>query len=1254
MALTKITSDVIGTGAVTSDHLASGAVTHSSLSSITTDNVSEGSTNTYFTNARARGSVSVTGGGLSYDSSTGVIQIGSIPNASLTNSSLTVNSNSVSLGGSVTLDTDDIGEGSTNLYFTNARAQGAISGGTGVTVSSGTISIGQDVATSSTPTFGNITTTGYIAGPATFTIDPAAVGDNTGTVVIAGNLQVDGTTTTINSTTMTVDDLNITLASGAANAAAANGAGITVDGASATITYDGTNDEWDFNKDINVTGNATITTAGSTVLDVEATGANDSRVRITAGNTSKSYVEFADPDDVDTGEIRYDHNTNSMQFRVNGNQEAITIDSSQNVLVGKTNTDRQTVGHEQRSTGFARHTADQSNSLELVRTSNDGDLQRFYKDGTLVGSIGTRDTGALEIGSGDVYLQFNGANDWIKPVDGSGNNKSGVSLGTTGAKFNNLRLSGTAYIDTAVGIGTTSLSAPLEVRCDSNNRGISIVEQGVGTETWKLGVNTDGDLIFLDSVDTTASVTFQDGTGNVGIGTTSPSELLTLKQTSGSGPELKFENGTSNHYIRAYDNNWNFLANASNVALTIKNSGNVEFSQDVGIGADPTVPLHIDKSGGGDLLKLGGGNISEYVVYVDSNEVRQQVDPDNDEANSLFTWFIDGSRKAIFESHGLHLGGLTAKADLDIKQKGNNWENGILLQHDNANTGWNIHAERQGSSLWFGYNADTSVALASQTASEILMITGSGNVGIRDNDPPSTLTVVGTNTADVASNGAGVNGLQISRTGSSGENLYAYMLDGSAASSSWAGVGNVGKIESYGNNAFEIGSQQNIPVVIGQNNTQKLRIKGDITAHTKWGATYTESVYTPNGGVQTIRIFEDALGKWVAVGYFAAAAYSSIQGTWSSVRGGPTGLGQSETTEFSADWGDSYPTEVRYLSATDFNNFQETKTIDFIHGVPRGRPWKQFFNNAHRIPDGGTDVSSSLMGRVQGPVGSLKNGWECRGAYDGFGRWHNPDYTHHRMSDSTNINCADTAFTTATSNHFNWEVASDAKISVHHSNSYSGQDGISSAGFGNDDNIEAQFDDYPTDRSNFQSTTNNSTSAVYVLIKLPEMQPVGLEGGRSRDHQPGEIVQTVVYERNGDVSATSGVEATYGYIDFTPKYGNSLLEFSVDTTTGQNGSVSSCVWKIYQGSPSADGTMIRRTGAQIQAGYDQSTDAHPLPFAWKTFYQLNDDKRSTYRYRVKFAPSGGTYWGHTYGTSVHSYFSIKEIKQEHNAKITTD
>lgn len=100
----------------------------------------------------------------------------------------------------------------------------------------------------------NVTLTGYLRGPSSFVIDPAAHGDDTGTVVIAGNLQVDGTQTIINSTTMTVDDLNIVLAQGAVDASAANGAGLTIDGASATMTYASANDRFEFNKNINVSG----------------------------------------------------------------------------------------------------------------------------------------------------------------------------------------------------------------------------------------------------------------------------------------------------------------------------------------------------------------------------------------------------------------------------------------------------------------------------------------------------------------------------------------------------------------------------------------------------------------------------------------------------------------------------------------------------------------------------------------------------------------------------------------------------------------------------------------------------------------------------------------------------------------------------------------------------------------------------------------------------------------------------------------
>jgi len=86
----------------------------------TTTNLPEG-TNLYFTNARARAALSVTAGtGISYDNTSGVFNLAAIPNASLTNSSITINGQSVSLGGTVTLTTTNIAEG-TNLYWTTAR-----------------------------------------------------------------------------------------------------------------------------------------------------------------------------------------------------------------------------------------------------------------------------------------------------------------------------------------------------------------------------------------------------------------------------------------------------------------------------------------------------------------------------------------------------------------------------------------------------------------------------------------------------------------------------------------------------------------------------------------------------------------------------------------------------------------------------------------------------------------------------------------------------------------------------------------------------------------------------------------------------------------------------------------------------------------------------------------------------------------------------------------------------------------------------
>ena len=92
----------------------------------------------------------------------------------------------------------------------------------------------------------------------TLFIDPNPIDSDAGEVVIRGNLTIQGTQTEIRSTSLNVSDLNIVLADSAGNAAAADGAGFTVggggySGTKATFTYNGSNDEWEMNKTLNVT-----------------------------------------------------------------------------------------------------------------------------------------------------------------------------------------------------------------------------------------------------------------------------------------------------------------------------------------------------------------------------------------------------------------------------------------------------------------------------------------------------------------------------------------------------------------------------------------------------------------------------------------------------------------------------------------------------------------------------------------------------------------------------------------------------------------------------------------------------------------------------------------------------------------------------------------------------------------------------------------------------------------------------------------
>ena len=101
--------------------------TVSSLSNHDTDDLSEGTTNLYFSNSRAKSAAADL-----------------LTTATLTNITITGNGSGLTItaeNGVADSTTDNLAEGSSNLYFTNARAQAAVSAGEGLNYSAGEFSV---------------------------------------------------------------------------------------------------------------------------------------------------------------------------------------------------------------------------------------------------------------------------------------------------------------------------------------------------------------------------------------------------------------------------------------------------------------------------------------------------------------------------------------------------------------------------------------------------------------------------------------------------------------------------------------------------------------------------------------------------------------------------------------------------------------------------------------------------------------------------------------------------------------------------------------------------------------------------------------------------------------------------------------------------------------------------------------------------------------------------------------------------------
>jgi len=118
------------------------------------------------------------------------------------------------------------------------------------------------VKMTSAGTFALDTTAGYL---------PLAGGTVSGALVITGDLTINGTTTTVSSSTLTVADKNIELAKGSSTEAGATGGGITLHGlVDHTILYTTGTSSWDFSEHMNLVTGKAYKINGTTVLSATA------------------------------------------------------------------------------------------------------------------------------------------------------------------------------------------------------------------------------------------------------------------------------------------------------------------------------------------------------------------------------------------------------------------------------------------------------------------------------------------------------------------------------------------------------------------------------------------------------------------------------------------------------------------------------------------------------------------------------------------------------------------------------------------------------------------------------------------------------------------------------------------------------------------------------------------------------------------------------------------------------------------------
>lgn len=461
-----------------------------------TDSVSEGTTNLYFTNERVDDRVAdliVAGSNITktYDDVAGTLTIAATTDTSSVRSLFSA----TDAGGDGSFSYDSATGVFTYTGPSASEVRAHFSGGTGVSITDGVVAIGQSVGTTDNVTFNNVTVNGTLSSD---DITAASV-TVTGNAVITGDLTVQGTTTTVNSTAVAISDINLTLAKDATTAAQANGAGLTVAGAGATLTYVSSGDKWAFNKQVeanitgDLTGNADTATTLETARDfsvsgdvttasaVSFNGSGNVDLAVTLTNSAVTTSKIADGAvtavKMAAGSVELDTDTVTGTLPVSNGGTGATTFTAGNLLIGS-GTDPVTT-----DSGLSWNSGTETLTVggATLATGNDGTV-------TLSTSTANADIVIAPNGTGSVTLSTNSI---IFDSDGDGIVESAAGDTMTIRGDAGLILESTTNgISMVLPAGTTSkvsISGPTPAQYSTN-----LADNDLVTANWVQNADLDG------------------------------------------------------------------------------------------------------------------------------------------------------------------------------------------------------------------------------------------------------------------------------------------------------------------------------------------------------------------------------------------------------------------------------------------------------------------------------------------------------------------------------------------------------------------------------------------------------------------------------------------------------------------------------------------------------------------------------------------------------------------------------------------